>query len=456
MPFKLKIPSMLLLLLLTQCGTPDNTKQISPLSEFSTSLIFPYQAEHVHGPTLAHLPNGDILAAWFQGSGERWADDVRIMGARLASGDSVWSEPFLMADTPGFPDINPMIFLDNQERLWLMWYAVLANQWETSILKYRISGDYQRAGAPIWSWQDVVLVKPGDKAERGIQPGDRFVEAARAQLTEYEVYFEQDIMPKVPERQQATYRDAWAGYKAKIDSLAKGENMVRRGRLRQNGEETNALLGYPFSRRIGWQTKNKPFILGERMIVPLYSDGFDCSLFAITDDWGETWQFSNPVMGGIGIQPTIAITQDSTLVAYLRDNGPPPQRMQRTVSADKGMTWSIAKDTEIPNSGAGFDMITLQNGDWLMVYNDTEEGRHRLAVSVSEDGGKTWKWTRYLENDDRPENATRSHYPAVIQAANGRIHTVYSYHHNDRPSDVAKSVKYATFGVDWVKAGDTQ
>ena len=32
-------------------------------------LIFPYQSEHVHGSSIVLLPNGDMLAAWFQGSG---------------------------------------------------------------------------------------------------------------------------------------------------------------------------------------------------------------------------------------------------------------------------------------------------------------------------------------------------------------------------------------------------
>ena len=105
---------------------------------FSRNMeIFPLVSQHVHGSTIVELPNGDLLAAWFQGSGERWADDVAIMGARLKSGDKQWTKPFVMADVPGFPDINPVLFLDPQERLWLVWYTVIANQWETSLPKYR-------------------------------------------------------------------------------------------------------------------------------------------------------------------------------------------------------------------------------------------------------------------------------------------------------------------------------
>ncbi|HTF19961.1 MAG TPA: exo-alpha-sialidase, partial [Chryseolinea sp.] len=155
---------------------------------YDDNLVFPYQTEHVHGSTIVELPNEDLLTAWFQGSGERWADDVRIMGARLIKGDTTWSTPFLMADIDGFPDINPILFMDHNKRLWLMWYPVLANQWETSIPMYRLSENYDAPGAPQWNWQDVLFVKAGDKTERGIQPNDQFVKQVDEQLNAYEAY----------------------------------------------------------------------------------------------------------------------------------------------------------------------------------------------------------------------------------------------------------------------------
>jgi predicted neuraminidase len=124
--------------------------------------------------------------------------------------------------------------------------------------------------------------------------------------------------------------------------------------------------------------------------------------------------------------------------------------MQLTASDDNGLTWSIPKDTDLPNSGAGFDMVTLANGEWLMVYNDSEENRHNLVAAISDDDGETWKWKRFLENDLRKEGATRSHYPAVIQSKDGRIHAIYSYHHNDR-DEANKTIKYTSFTIDWVK-----
>ena len=432
---------------ISSCGdSPENGRH---RGDIYRQIIFPYQSQHVHGSTIVKLPGGDLLAAWFQGSGERWADDVRIMGARLQHGDTAWSQTFVMADVKGFPDINPVLFMDQQDKLWLMWYPVIANQWETSIPMYRLSEDYDGEGPPKWSWQEVLFVKPGDKTERGIQPGDRFVQQVAVQLQQYEQYLEETIMPGIPDSIKGAFMVEWAKYKIKLDSLSKGRNMVRSGRILSEGKETPADLGYPLTRRIGWQTKNKAVFNGKRMIVPLYSDGLDCTLFALTDDGGDNWLFSNPVLGGAGIQATIAIRKDSSLVAYLRDNGPPPQRMQRTESQDNGLSWTIAKDDILPNPGAGFDMVTLKNGDWLIVFNDQEEGRFDLTVAISDDEGVSWKWKKQIEHDVRKEKPTASHYPSVISEDNGTVHVIYSFHRNDTAS--AKTIKYATFHEDWVR-----
>src|SRR5690606_37365201 len=125
-------------------------------------LIFPLQDQHVHGSSLVRLPNGDLLVAWFQGSGERTADDVQIMGARLVNGQESWSMAFKLADTPRLPDCNPVLFLNAQGKLFLVWIAVQANRWEQSILKFRTSEDFSGPGAPVWSWQDNILLKPND------------------------------------------------------------------------------------------------------------------------------------------------------------------------------------------------------------------------------------------------------------------------------------------------------
>jgi predicted neuraminidase len=197
---------------------------------------------------------------------------------------------------------------------------------------------------------------------------------------------------------------------------------------------------------MGWQTKNKGVLIdGKRLIVPLYSDGFSFSLMAMTDDNGATWQFSEPLVGPGNIQPSIATKANGTLVAYMRDNGPPPQRLHVSESRDKGLTWSRVRDSELPNPGSGADIVTLRNGHWVLAYNDTEDGRHSLAVSLSTDEGQTWSHTRHLERAE-PHGPLSGAYPSIIQARDGALHVVYSY----RQSERGKTIKHVHFTEAWL------
>ncbi len=427
----------------SQPANPDEKGRQAGEPYLRKELIFPLQADHVHGSTLVTLPDGGILAAWFQGSGERWADDVQIMGARKAANSTEWSSPFVLADVKDFPDINPVLFIDGKDRLWLVWYTVIANQWETSLINYRISENYTTmAGAPEWDWQANLLVKAGDKTERGILPDDSFVRSVEEQL---QVQLEK-LVRQHPENT--------ARIRKRGDELlkkAKGLDMVRGGYLPDaDGNNKDADMGYPYFRRMGWQTRSKPFVTrAGRMILPLYSDGFSFSLMALTDDWGESWTFSDPLVGSGNIQPAIAETADGILVAYMRDNGPPPKRLQISRSSDQGKTWDLVEDTEIPNPGSAADIITLANGKWVLINNNLESGREVLTVSLSEDEGKTWPWKKVIESG---EPGAAFHYPAIIAGNNGEIHVSYSYFLPKDQRPAYKSVTHGVFNEEWIKA----
>src|SRR5262245_27785762 len=108
-----------------------------------SELIFPLEHCHHHASCIVDAPNGELLVCWFHGSGERTADDVKSEGARKRRRSREWSPRFTMADTPGYPDTNCAMFIDPQRRLWLLWPTILANEWHTALMKYRISSRYQ-------------------------------------------------------------------------------------------------------------------------------------------------------------------------------------------------------------------------------------------------------------------------------------------------------------------------
>ncbi len=381
------IPLFFLLALVSEAQQKDSFQSI-----IKEEFVFAPQSEHAHGSSLVELPNGDFLVAWFQGSGERKSDDVRIMGARFEKGKEEWSSPFVMADTPYLPDCNPVLFLNHKEKLFLVWIAVQGNMWEGSILRTRTTSNYKNPGPPVWEWQDNILLKPGEEFEREIE--QKFNE-----------------MPKL--------NHGWAGYAPRYDDMIAeaGKNKVNRS--------------------IGWMTRIKPLILeGGRIILPLYSDGYNLSLCAISDDDGETWRPSKPIVGRGPIQPALALKKNGDIVALMRDSGDAPPRVHKSISKDKGESWSYSIKTEIPNT-ASVELLVLQDGRWAFVGNDIEDGRYRLVLMLSDDEGETWKWKEYLENGLKQDGGSYS-YPSLLQSRDGLLHISYS----SRTSETEKSIKY--------------
>jgi predicted neuraminidase len=394
-------------LLLGLCLSPG----LAAAPRLESELIFPLRSDHNHAPAVVECPNGDLLVSWYRGSGERQADDVAVYGARWRRGapgeasaaaeKGSWSDVFLLADTPGFPDGNTAMFIDSKERLWLFWPLIIANTWESCLTHYRVSAHFQEAGPPRWDWQGVIPLKPA--------------EFEKEMLAALEARLKDPAAPK-PEDVPAE----------KIEAFKK----LIEDRLHQ---------------RLGWQPRCKPTVLPSgRILLPLYSDTYSVSIMAITDDGGATWQASKPIAGFGNIQPSVLRRTDGTLVAYMRENGP-IDKIRVAESKDDGLSWGPVGTTDLPNPGSGLDALRLENGHWALIYNDTPRGRSSLALSLSEDEGRSWKWTRHLERHE----AGSYHYPAMIQGRDGTLHAVYSYF-------VAggKSMKHAAFNEEWVRQGD--
>ncbi len=389
---------------------------------FRAELLFPVEHWHNHSSSIVEHPEGHLLVTWFHGSGERTADDVKVLGAWQGAGTTTWTAPMELADTPGYPDTNPTLFVDRGATLWLLWPTILANEWPSALMKVKTAARWPVGEVPRWDASEVLHVTPGD----------RFAEVTRREADR--------LAASVPAG------DAGARARAYLDRL-----------------KTDA--ADKLTRRLGWMTRVHPLQLEDgRIIVPLYSDGFSFSLMAISDDGGRTWHTSDPLVGGGNIQPALARRKDGTIVAYMRDNGPPPKRIHVSESSDRGETWSTVRDTDLPNPGTSPDVAVLQSGRWALVYNDLERGRYSLAVALSDDEGRTWTARRHLERDpDGAEEAQQGqyHYPSIIQARDGTIHVTYSIFlppaSSTKDADgrlARKSIKHVAFDEAWIMDGD--
>ncbi len=365
--------------------------------EIVSELVFPLNPKHNHAPGIVECPNGDLFASWYRGAGERQADDVAVFAAWKKRGATEWTDPFVLADTPGFPDCNTALFLDRDQQLWLFYPTILANSWESCLTNFKMAKQFAAPESPRWNREAMILLKPDD-----------FADEARKRLDLELAPYQDTLPPKTVENLRV---------------------------LRER-------LGEKLYQRLGWQPRCKPTQLPSgRILLPLYTDTFSISIMAITDDSGSSWHASKPLFGFGNIQPTVLRRENGTLVAYMRENGV-RGKVRVSESNDEGETWGPVGVCDLPNPGAGVDGIRLTSGNWLLVYNDTTKGRNRLAVSLSSDEGRTWPVTRHLE--DQPSGSF--HYPAVTQGADGTIHAIYSYF-----VEGGKSMKHAAFTEAWLK-----
>jgi len=169
--------------------------------------------------------------------------------------------------------------------------------------------------------------------------------------------------------------------------------------------------------------KNKPIQLESGRILCGSStehDGWRVH-FEWTDDLGKTWHRTPAINDGetyAVIQPTLLKLAGGKLMALCRSR---QRQIIKTISTDGGKTWSALSETQLPNPNSGIDGVTLADGRHLLVYNHTRLGRSPLNVAVSPDG-KAWQQALVLENTPGEYS-----YPAVIQAADGKVHITYTW-----------------------------
>jgi len=371
---------------------------------------------HVHASAIVVCPDGALRTVWYENGPDLPSDrfyttdrdkhdNVRVGGSRKPAGAKEWEKPFVMNDTYGAADNNPTIVIDAEGKLWLFHSTMLgapAWTWASSLLQFKISDDYQKPGPPTWKKGGLLIPHP-----LGL---DKVLNSVEKTLNSDE------------------------GKKLYGEILPKAKEFVKE--LQERAKD-------PMKQRLGWMPRAHPLIRSDgTLILPLSNENFDIPMMAMTADDGETWTFSDPVPGASMIQPSLVELKDGTLQAYFR-NGDPRQRIKRSLSRNGGMTWSVPEVTELPHLGGGLEAISLKNGNLLIVYNNhTGRARDRLAVSLSDDEGRTWKWTRQLE--DTPNG--RFDYPSVIQTPDGKIHVSYSYN--------LETIKHAEFNEAWVRAGD--
>lgn len=181
--------------------------------------------------------------------------------------------------------------------------------------------------------------------------------------------------------------------------------------------------------------KNKPVVLSDgSWLSPSSREDGEAGWrihFEQSRDQGKTWSLLGPVTSKLGlgaIQPSILFLGKERLAAISRTrNGV----LSTCWSENNGATWSELLPLGLPCPNSGTDAVTLADGRHLLVYNHsattyerpTKGLRYPINVAISNDG---LNWRPVLTLDAKPCKAGYA-YPAVIQAADGRVHITYTW-----------------------------
>lgn len=148
----------------------------------------------------------------------------------------------------------------------------------------------------------------------------------------------------------------------------------------------------------------------------------------VTRDAGKSWTRHGPIVFpgepyGI-IQPTIfwADEKQTTLRMLMRATmniG----KITTATSTDRGRTWSTPETLDIENPNSALDAVRLRDGRIALAHNRGTEGRGRLALSLSSDGGKTWKEHLRLKDEAQGDYM----YPSIIEDSVGRVQMAYTW-----------------------------
>lgn len=143
-----------------------------------------------------------------------------------------------------------------------------------------------------------------------------------------------------------------------------------------------------------------------------------------SEDHGKTWTRSadwaidKAVLKGIGaIQPTFWESEPGQVHAFMRSGG---GWLGRADSKDRGRTWSAVYATGLPNNNSGIDLVRLEDGRLVLLYNPIGKNwgpRTPLDLAVSADGGSSWKTVGHLE--DNPDLKSEFSYPSIIRTKKG-------------------------------------
>lgn len=138
--------------------------------------------------------------------------------------------------------------------------------------------------------------------------------------------------------------------------------------------------------------------------------------------------------------PAIAATDNASATAL--SVAIPGPGLAAARSTDGGASWQAAPPPAIANPGTPLALLRLASGRLLLAGNEGS-GRGRLALWLGDPDGSNWRLARRVE--DAADATADFSEPALLQAADGRIHLVYAWRQ--------QGIRHLAFNEAWLAGG---
>ena len=356
---------------------------------------------------LLPLPNGDLLCVWFGGTQEGIAD-ISVWCSRLAQGSAQWSDPQQLSDDPARSEQNPVLFLDPDNVLWLLWTAQKSGNQDTAIVRYRQSHDLGHS----WSAIDTLLDQPGTFIRQPlvVLPNGNW------------------LLPVFYCRTQPGVK--WVGN----DDICAVKISTDKGQ--------------------SWRDVAVPDSLGcVHMNITLLQDGSLLALYrsrwadyiyqSRSDDGGESW--STP-------QATDLPNNNSSIQVTTLHNGPLAlvfhAMSARDASERRLSLYDEIEDEDDDDAAVAVAAQPVVQGARTAFWGAP---RAPMTLAISADGGVSWPWQRNLDegdgycmtNNSQQKLNREFSYPSIKQSADGALHIAYTY--------FRQAIKYVRVEENWVR-----
>ena len=151
------------------------------------------------------------------------------------------------------------------------------------------------------------------------------------------------------------------------------------------------------------------------------------------------------------IQPLVFVNDAQDATAYFRQTRRSGQAKQVPVSQtlNAGQSWQSDADLPIANPNSAVAGLRLNSGARILVLNNIEAGRYRLALMMADAKSSQWQVIEVVEDDEAlSEQRKEFSYPYLISADGNDAHLVYTW---DR-----KKIRHRYFSGAWLKRAQSQ